>query len=80
MLGRGGFGLALGVGILAFTAVRVVILLGLLTLSPWAWKAGVALYSLAAVVDLLRIDIIGMSIALIVTAYIYAQKDLFRGY
>lgn len=78
IMGRGGFGFVLGLGLLAFIAIRVIILFGLISLSPWAWTAGVALYTLAAVVDLLRVDVLGMLIALLIAGYIYSQKDLFR--
>ncbi|SDM16192.1 hypothetical protein SAMN04487949_1096 [Halogranum gelatinilyticum] len=80
LMGTGSTGLVIGLALLVFTAIRVVILFGLISLSPWAWKAGVALYTLAAVVDLLRVDILGLLISLLIAAYIYSQKDLFRRY
>lgn len=80
MLGRGGVWTVVALVSLVFVAIRVVILFGLISLSPWAWKAGVALYGLAAVVDLLSANVLGLLISLLVAGYIYSQKDLFRGY
>lgn len=53
---------------------------GLLTLTPWAWTVAVFLYGFDIIVALLSGQVLQALVLALVTAYIYAQKGLFRGF
>ncbi len=74
----GGFETLLGIIVAVFAVVKFVTLIGLWSLKRWAWTAAMVIYTLSALLDLLRVNIVGLLIAIIILAYVYSQRHLFR--
>lgn len=77
-LAAGAVNLVVGGGLIVLALAQALTMLALVGLTPWAWYATIALYTLAAVVRIAQADGVGMVVSLAVAAYVAAHKDLFE--
>jgi len=78
IVGVGGPFVALGVVLAALSVGYFVVLYGLWTLKPWAWTWGMIIFGIDLVIDLLRLDLLGVLISALLLAYLASKQSLYQ--
>ncbi|SFR85980.1 hypothetical protein SAMN05216559_0159 [Halomicrobium zhouii] len=68
----------LGLVTLALTAAQFVTVYGLWHLRSWAWAAGLIVYGLSGLSQLLDLNLIGALVSFLVIGYLLTNRRLFR--
>jgi hypothetical protein len=77
IMGQGGGLLLVGLLLFALNAGQLYVLVGLVGLKPWAWTWALILYGLAALIDLVTVDILNFIITLVIIVYLFSKADYY---
>ena len=78
IMGQGGGLVLVGLFLFALNVGQLYVLVGLVRLEPWAWTWSLFLYGLAAVIDLITVDILGFLIILVIIVYLISKADYYE--
>lgn len=59
--------------------VQFVVLYGLWTLQPWGWLWAMVLFGFGALMDVVQGNAVGLVVSVILLAYLYTKKGVYRG-